>query len=123
AEEAAQHDASNSSLNARERRGDEILVVVLDDDRAVAKELALRLGNEQVFVESYTQVKETLVRLKELKRASAPPALLVVDLILPRTDGRGILGGLEVVEMARVELPDTKMLLFSDYDNRQAKER
>jgi CheY-like chemotaxis protein len=56
--------------------------------------------------------------------ANADPAssTLVIDLIMPRQDGSGVLGGLELLENIRSNYPDFRTLVMSDYPSQEAEQ-
>ena len=60
--------------------------------------------------------------LTQLARTDSP-ALVAADLIVPRADGAGVLGGLEILEATRRRHPATPVVLFSDYDHAEARAR
>ena len=47
--------------------------------------------------------------------ASGAELILVIDLIMPRPDGSGIFGGLELLEEVRREFPGIPLLVMSDH--------
>lgn len=99
-----------------------IPLVLVDDDEAVLDLLAelLERGGYQVF--PFSRSEEALTRIDTLFRQGECP-LLVVDLIMPRMDGTGLLGGLELLELTRVNFPDLGLLVVSDYYNSDAERR
>ncbi|PLX93348.1 MAG: hypothetical protein C0621_07760 [Desulfuromonas sp.] len=49
--------------------------------------------------------------------------ILLIDLIMPRKDGGGILGGLELLEQVRESAPEFRTLVLSDHPNDEAEHR
>jgi CheY-like chemotaxis protein len=65
---------------------------------AVAEEL------QQWFdVSTLTRSEEALVKIDALFRSGSCPVVLV-DLIMPKMDGTGVLGGLELIQLLTSEL-------------------
>ena len=54
--------------------------------------------------------------------AAGEQPLLLIDLIMPRIDGSGILGGLELLEQSK-RFPYLAVLLMSDHPNAEAEAR
>lgn len=52
-----------------------------------------------------------------------PPLCVVSDLIMPRTDGEGILGGLELLERVRSKHRTLPFVLFTDHPHEDAEQR
>jgi CheY-like chemotaxis protein len=66
--------------------------------------------------------EDALIRIDNLYRDGIRP-MVVVDLIMPRMDGTGILGGLELMELLRSNFPDLPILALSDYPNDEAQRK
>ncbi len=94
-------------------------LLVLDDDPNVLRVLTERFKSRFVNVYCAERVPEALAKLRE----STGPVVVVADVLLPRSDGRGILGGIELAERLRAEVANLPVLLFSDYRNDIAEER
>jgi CheY-like chemotaxis protein len=56
-------------------------------------------------------------------KADPRSTTLVIDLIMPRRDGSGVLGGLELLENIRSKYPDFQILVMSDHPNQEAEQR
>ncbi len=95
---------------------------IIDDDgptRTVLKKAFLRAGFEvEVFALTSALISACSERVKQGQR----PALLI-DLIMPRLDGHGILGGLEVLEIVADKYPDLPLMLMTDHPNAEAERR
>ncbi len=95
---------------------------IIDDDgptRSVLKKAFMRAGFE---VEVFDLTSALLKACSEKVRQGQRPALLI-DLIMPRLDGHGILGGLEVMELVADKYPDLPMMLMTDHPNAEAEKR
>lgn len=88
-------------------------LVVVDDDASVLEFVEPVLDRRFRRVILCTTVASAL---RELDGCDEPSVLLC-DVILPRSDGRGILGGLELVERLGETRPDLPVLLMTDYPN------
>lgn len=94
-------------------------LLVLDDDPNVLRVLNSRFRSRFAKVLCAERVADAMARLRE----HDGPVVVVADVLLPRSDGRGILGGIELAERLRAEDPERPILLFSDYNNEVAEER
>lgn len=94
-------------------------VLIVDDDQLTAEGLQACLADKGFAVESFTDGKAFLTRLEEAKVRGERPSL-VIDLIMPRLDGSGILGGLELLEQVRSLYPGLTALVMSDHPNEEA---
>ncbi len=92
-------------------------LLVVDDDPALARLVAEEMHTFFQHVEFVSTVRRALTVLESHEGAM----VAAVDLIIARADGRGILGGLEVVEAAKER--NIECILFSDYDNSEAEAR
>lgn len=97
-------------------------LVVVEDDRSILdflKDLLAQHGN-QVF--SFAGSEEALITIDNLYRDGRRP-LVLLDLIMPRMDGSGILGGLELLELLHSNFEELPVLIMSDYRNSDAERR
>ncbi|RNC70088.1 MAG: response regulator [Desulfuromonadales bacterium] len=97
-------------------------LILVDDDGATRETLATCLERAGYQVSSFARSEDALVQLDSLYRRGERPVVLV-DLIMPRMDGSGILGGLELLEMVWNNFPDLQILVMSDYHNGEAERR
>ena len=98
------------------------LLVMVDDDPAVLETLRplLQSGGYDVF--AFEKSEETLIKIDTLHRDGKRPTVLV-DLIMPRMDGSGVLGGLELLDLVHKNFPDLPVLAMGDYHNSGAESR
>lgn len=94
--------------------------LIVDDDPLVAEQVAALLQQRQIAVRVFTTGADFLTAV-----ATADPeqTALVVDLMMPRRDGSGILGGLELVETIRQQSPGFQIMVMSDHPNPEAEQR
>jgi CheY-like chemotaxis protein len=94
-------------------------LLAIDDDPQVTKALLNEFSGRFASVSTANTVADALPEIE-----GSPPGLVVAsDLIIARSDGGGILGGIEVLEQVRGLQPDVPVILFSDYENAEAEER
>jgi len=97
-------------------------LVIVEDDRSILdflKDLLIQRGN-QVF--PFAGSEEALITIDNLYRDGRRP-LVLLDLIMPRMDGSGILGGLELLELLHSNFEELPVLIMSDYRNSDAERR
>lgn len=95
-------------------------LVAVDDDATLARFIGDCFAGRCASVVTATKVVDAVAKIEAL---AAAPVLVATDLILPRSDGRGILGGVEILERVRQRSAGTPVLLFSDYQNEEAEAR
>jgi CheY-like chemotaxis protein len=108
----------SSPVSQEEKR----LVLLVDDDADTRDAFADILGKVGYHVFSFEKSEETLIKIDTLYREGHLPTVLV-DLIMPRMDGSGILGGLELLELIRNNFADLPVLVMSDYHNSDAERK
>lgn len=92
-------------------------VVLIDDDEQIRKEIAARLNSYGLEVTSFGSVAECL---QGDQIQSWENKLLLVDLIMPRKDGSGILGGLELLQTLHDTVPINQVVVVTDHPNAHA---
>jgi CheY-like chemotaxis protein len=97
-------------------------LILVDDDRATRDALEALLDGDGYEVISHSRSDEAFVLIDSLYRRGEHP-LILVDLIMPRIDGSGILGGLELLERVWNSFPDLRLLVMSDHYNAEAERR
>jgi CheY-like chemotaxis protein len=97
-------------------------LVLVDDDPATLQALAALLEEQGYRVDPIERAEDALIRVDCLFRDGIRPTV-VVDLIMPRMDGTGILGGLELLELVRGNFPDLALLALSDFRNEDAQRK
>ncbi len=93
--------------------------IVVDDDPDTAEQIASLLQKRKAHVHVFTNYRSFL---EAVSSADSQSTTLVIDLIMPRRDGNGVLGGLELLEEVRSKYPDFQVLVMSDYPNQEAEE-
>lgn len=97
-------------------------LVLVDDDPSTLEALSGVLQTSGYDLFPFARSEETLIKIDTLYREGARPTVLV-DLIMPRMDGSGILGGLELLELIHGNFPDLPVLALADYHNRDAERK
>ncbi len=94
-------------------------LLAVDDDPQIIKYIEAALAKHFVAFIAADNVADAL------KEIEANPSELVVasDLIIARSDGKGILGGIEILEKAHQRSSSMPVVLFSDYQNEEAEAR
>jgi len=93
--------------------------IVVDDDPGTAEKIASLLQERKSPVHVFTNYNSFL---ESVSQADPATTTLVIDLIMPRRDGRGVLGGLELLEEVRAQYPDFQVLVMSDHPNQEAEQ-
>jgi CheY-like chemotaxis protein len=91
-------------------------VLLVDDDAATREAVVRFLESRDFKVSPFAKSEEALIRLDTLYRSGKRPVVLI-DLIMPKMDGSGILGGLELVELIHANFPDIPVQVMADYHN------
>ena len=94
--------------------------IVVDDDPNTAEQIAALLQEHKAQVHAYTTYPAFM---DAVDKADPRSTILVIDLIMPRRDGSGVLGGLELLENIRSKYPDFQILVMSDHPNQEAEQR
>lgn len=94
-------------------------VILVDDDPATRESIEQLMAGREYAVTPFEKSEDALIYIDTSYRAGNRPFVLV-DLIMPRMDGSGILGGLELLELVHTNFQDLKVLAMADYNNTDA---
>lgn len=97
-------------------------IIIVEDDQVVRDFLAELLTGLGSAVFTFSRSEDALITIDTLFRAGDRPSVLL-DLIMPRMDGSGVLGGLELLELIHGNFPELPVLVMSDYRNSDAERR
>jgi len=97
-------------------------LVIVDDDATTLQALSEMLRDSGYEVHTMTSSEDTLILVDSLYRAGRYPALLV-DLIMPRMDGSGVLGGIELLELLHNNFKSIPILVMTDYHHSDAEKK
>jgi len=95
---------------------------LVDDDDQTRLLLADALRGNGFEVRDFSRGSDFLAAIEETDGNALQPTL-IIDLIMPRMDGSGILGGCELLEVVKKRFPALKVILLSDYPNAEAEHR
>jgi CheY-like chemotaxis protein len=97
-------------------------VLLVDDDDLTRQLLADVLRTRGYTVRDFPCGKDFLMAVETAVVEGRQPALLI-DLIMPRLDGSGILGGYELLENVRKRFPALTTVVISDFPNEETERR
>ncbi len=98
------------------------IVVLVDDDELVRERLSSLLTGWGFTVHDFSKTEDTLIKIDFLYRDGFRPTVLV-DLIMPRMDGSGILGGLELIDLIHDNFPDLTVIVLADHHTNNAEQK
>lgn len=90
------------------------LFVIVDDDGPTLRVISEGLQESGYEVHAMTRSEDTIIMIDSLVRAGKFPILLV-DLIMPKMDGSGVLGGVELLELLHNNFKNLPIIVMSDY--------
>jgi CheY-like chemotaxis protein len=93
--------------------------LVVDDDPLTVEQIVMLLQKRRAAVRAFTSGPQFLAAIDQADPATTT---LVIDLIMPRRDGSGVLGGLELLDEVRQKHPDFAVLVISDHPSNEAEE-
>ncbi|HWI41289.1 MAG TPA: DUF4388 domain-containing protein, partial [Verrucomicrobiae bacterium] len=96
--------------------------VVVDDDPAALSAIASVLASAGYEVATFDKTEETLIGVDGLYRSGRNP-VVVVDLVMPRMDGSGTLGGLELLKFLYNNFSSLRVVVVSDFPNAEAQRK
>lgn len=96
-------------------------MVVVDDDSATSQAVAEQFPAEMVEVFPFTRSEDALITIDTLFRGGRRP-VVVLDLIMPKMDGSGVLGGLEILRLIRQNYQDLTVVLMTDFHHAEAEQ-
>ncbi len=99
----------------------QITVLLIDDDPATREKLGQVLQTRGFTVRLFENARDFLKDAQESVKKTA--IILVIDVIMPRADGSGIFGGLDLLEQVRRELPTVPLLAVSDHPDPEVERR
>jgi CheY-like chemotaxis protein len=109
----------NRASVSKSRQMPKMPLVIVDDDGPTLKAIADGFVQQGYDVHAMTRSEDTLIKVDALCRGNENPTILI-DLIMPKMDGSGVLGGLELLELLHNNFKDIHILLMSDYRHADA---
>lgn len=115
----ADYTESDSSIAVPQKIQAKNPLVIVDDDGPTLQAVADALGKQGYVVHAMTRSEDTLVKIDSLVKEGEHPTVLI-DLIMPKMDGSGVLGGIELMELLNNNFKNLRMIVMSDYPNADA---
>jgi len=97
-------------------------VLLVDDDELTRQGLSRVLRKLGLATRCFADGRSFLAALEESRQKGETPALLI-DLIMPRMDGSGILGGLELLDLIGRSYPGHDVFILTDHPNQDAESK
>jgi CheY-like chemotaxis protein len=97
-------------------------IVIVDDDGPTLRSIADGLTRNGFIVHAMTRSEDTLIKVDSLHRGGDRPAVLI-DLIMPKMDGSGVLGGVELLELLHNNFKDLQLMVMTDYLHADAEKK
>ena len=97
-------------------------IIIVEDNQSVREFIAELMTGCGTAVFTSARSEDALIAIDTRFRDGSRPAILL-DLIMPRMDGSGLLGGLELLELIHDNFPELPVLVMSDYRNSDAERR
>ena len=97
-------------------------LIIVDDDGPTLQAIANGMRQQGYEVHAMTRSEDTLIKVDTLCRGGEKPTVLV-DLIMPKMDGSGVLGGVELLELLHVNFKDIPLIVMTDYHHADAEIR
>jgi CheY-like chemotaxis protein len=97
-------------------------LVIVDDDEPTLKAMAGQLNDSGYVVHAMTRSEDALIKVDSLYRGGERPIVLV-DLVMPRMDGSGVFGGIELLELLHNNFKDISMLVMTDQHHDEAEKK
>lgn len=124
---AAKKEAAVAEAVSHESAADRTIssvneIVIVEDNQSVREFIAELMTGCGTAVFTSARSEDALITIDTRFRDGSRPAILL-DLIMPRMDGSGLLGGLELLELIHDNFPELPVLVMSDYRNSDAERR
>jgi CheY-like chemotaxis protein len=97
-------------------------VIIVDDDGPTLQAIADGLTENGFVVHAMTRSEDTLIKVDSLHRNGERPVVLI-DLIMPKMDGSGVLGGIELLELLHNNFKDLQLMIMTDYHHAEAEKK
>jgi CheY-like chemotaxis protein len=97
-------------------------LIIVDDDGPTLQVIADGMRQHGYDVHAMTRSEDTLIKVDALCRSGENPTVLV-DLIMPKMDGSGVLGGVELLELLHANFKAIPIIVMTDYRHADAEIR
>ncbi|HTP66553.1 MAG TPA: response regulator [Geobacteraceae bacterium] len=98
---------------------DRPILLIVDDNAAVHEALVPHLENGGYAVHPFARGEDAITGLAAIYRDGGRPVVLA-DVIMPRMDGTGMLGGVELLDLIKDNFPDIHVIAMTDFHNSEA---
>ncbi len=98
------------------------VIIVVDDDGPTLRAIAEGITEKGFVVHAMTRSEDTLIKVDSIHRGGERPAVLI-DLIMPKMDGSGVLGGVELLELLHNNFKDLQLIVMTDYHHAEAENK
>ena len=93
-------------------------ILVVEDDPQLSSNMAFILNMEGFDVRVAADGLAGLAMIRKKQ-----PDLILCDILMPRMDGSGILGGLELIELLKDNFPDLTVMVLADHQTSGAEQK
>ncbi|MDD2853851.1 MAG: response regulator, partial [Desulfuromonadaceae bacterium] len=97
-------------------------IVVVDDDGPTLRAITDGLIRHGFTVHAMTRSEDALIKVDSLHRSGGKPAVLI-DLVMPKMDGSGQLGGVELMELLHGNFKGLQLIIMADQRHPAAETR
>jgi len=94
-------------------------LVVVDDDKLTLQAIENSMRDKGYDVCATAQSEDALIKIEDMIKDGGCPTILV-DLIMPKMDGSGVLGGIELIELLHRNFKKLNMIIMSDFQHSEA---
>jgi len=94
-------------------------LVIVDDDGPTLQAVSDALRGLGYVVHAMDRSEDTLIKIDSLIRAGEHPTILI-DLIMPKMDGSGVLGGIELMDLLNNNFKNLHMIVMTDYPHEES---
>lgn len=109
-------------MSASRRYAPKMPLIIVDDDGPTLQAIAAGMRERGYEVHPMTRSEDTLIKVDAICRGGEKPTVLV-DLIMPKMDGSGVLGGVELLELLHGNFKDIPIIVMTDYCHTDAETR
>lgn len=97
-------------------------VLIIDDDPLTRGFIKKQLIETGYKAEAFAQPDSVLKKVRELVNNKERP-IVIADMFMPRMDGEGMLGGIELLSHIKRDFPDTAVIIITEHrDQKTEKE-
>lgn len=115
-ESVAQEETALPSITSKET------VLIIDDDPLTRGFIKKQLIETGYKAEAFGQPDSVLKKVRELVNSKERP-IVIADMFMPRMDGEGMLGGIELLSHIKKDFPDTPVIIITEHrDQKTEKE-